>query len=79
MTKLNVVNGASLREQMGLLTQEELAQMCDVQVATVRMWRVRGTGPQFTRLGKQAFYRRDDVAAWIEDNLTRQDREEVAA
>jgi len=79
MTSLKVVDGASLREQMGLMTQEELADMCDVKVATVRMWRVKGTGPKFTRLGKQAFYRRADVDAWIESNLTQVEAEEIAA
>lgn len=46
------------------------AQMLGISPATLRIWRVRGLGPPFIKLGpaKQApvVYDPDDVRAWID-------------
>jgi hypothetical protein len=59
-----------LRERMGLMTEVELQTMLGHKnIATVRSWRKRGTGPIFTRLGKTPFYREIDVARWIQSQV----------
>lgn len=54
-----------LRQDLGLLTEEELAAALDVRLSTLAGWRSRKEGPVFTRLGKRVFYRLDDVIEWI--------------
>lgn len=56
-------------EHFGLLSEDELAAMIDVKPHTLAVWRAEGKGPDYTRLGKSVFYRRDDVHAWIEANV----------
>ena len=49
-----------------LLTTEQVAELLQVPVDTVRWWRKRGRGPVHLRIGKYARYRRADVEAWID-------------
>jgi hypothetical protein len=34
----------------------------------LRLWRWRGGGPRYSKLGRRCVYRRADVSAWIEAN-----------
>jgi hypothetical protein len=63
--------GEALRQQIGLLTEEDVAAMFGIKVGTLRNWRVQGEGPRYTKAGNGVFYR---VAA-IEDYLERQEAE----
>jgi hypothetical protein len=36
----------------------------------LRQWRYRGFGPPACRIGKRCLYRRSDVAAWIDANVS---------
>lgn len=56
-------------EQLGLLSEDELAELIEVKPHTLAVWRTEGKGPDFTRLGKSVFYRQIDVAAWIGANV----------
>jgi predicted DNA-binding transcriptional regulator AlpA len=60
---------SSLRETMGLLTEEDICLLIDVHPQTLRVWRTHKEGPRWTKLGRTIFYRRQDVEAWIEANL----------
>lgn len=60
----------SLRSRFGLISAEALATVLGVSTDTLKVWRAEGLGPDFTRLGKKAFYRQIDVEKWIEKNLS---------
>ena len=55
------------REQ--LLTEEEFATEVRRTVATVRRWRVEGTGPVFLRIERAVRYSRVDVDHWRGERL----------
>lgn len=57
------------RSELDLLTPEELAAALELQVATLAEWRGKDQGPNYIKLGKGVFYRRKDVAAWVEFNV----------
>lgn len=42
-----------------------LAAWIQLPEASVRMWRYRGGGPKWHRIGKHVRYRRCDVEAWL--------------
>ncbi|MFE5837231.1 helix-turn-helix transcriptional regulator [Arthrobacter sp. NPDC056493] len=48
------------------LTMQDLADRCGVSLATVRQWRVKGTGPRGMAIGKYVRFRLSDVLAWEE-------------
>ena len=52
-----------------LLTITEAAELLRAPVATLRYWRHLGTGPRSFRLGRRVLYRRDDLRAWVEEQL----------
>lgn len=59
-----------------LLTTEEVATKLRLAPATLVIWRTRGTGPEFLKIGHKVAYREADVAAWL---AQRQRRNTVAA
>ncbi len=56
--------------QRDLLTITEAAELLRAPVATLRYWRHLGTGPRSFRLGRRVVYRRDDLQAWVDAQLT---------
>jgi predicted DNA-binding transcriptional regulator AlpA len=46
------------------LTVDELAERYQVPVATVRYWRVQGTGPKAVKIGRWVRYPLTDVLAF---------------
>jgi DNA-binding transcriptional MerR regulator len=62
-------HGCNLRSKLGLLTQEELAQLIDVSPDTLREWRRLKQGPDYVKAGKSVMYREKDVLRWLERNL----------
>ena len=52
--------------QPDLLTITEAADLLRAPVATLRYWRLQGTGPHSFRLGRRVLYRVDDVRSWID-------------
>jgi hypothetical protein len=53
---------------LGLVTPEELATAIRVEDNTLAVWRSRGLGPSFTKLGKTVFYLLEDLLTWIKNN-----------
>jgi len=49
-----------------LLTTEQVAELLQVPVETVKWWRKRRSGPKSVPVGKHARYRPEDVRAWLE-------------
>jgi DNA-binding transcriptional MerR regulator len=50
-----------------LLTIEEVAALIRMPVATVRYWRVLGTGPRGFIVGRRLRYWRQDVLDWLDE------------
>jgi predicted DNA-binding transcriptional regulator AlpA len=68
-TQLEFDEGALLRKQMGLITPSELATALGVSEITLQVWRQKGNGPRFTKLGKNIFYPMREVQHWTETNI----------
>ena len=68
MTNENL-NDAVLRAEFGLLSQEQVSALLQVRKETLREWRRLKQGPNFVRVGKRVFYRRDDVVAYINSHV----------
>jgi predicted site-specific integrase-resolvase len=49
-----------------LLKEAEVAQLLNVEVATIRRWRWAGKPPPFVRIGAAVRYDPDAIAAFIE-------------
>ena len=54
-----------------LLTERELANEVRRTIATVRRWRVEGSGPVFLRIERAVRYSRVDLDAWMGERLVR--------
>lgn len=56
-----------------LLTSAETAALIGIKVGTLELWRQRGKGPKFAKLGSASQapirYRRSDVVVFIEKSL----------
>lgn len=50
-----------------LLTIEEVAELLRMPVATIRYWRVLGTGPRGFIIGRRLRYVRQDVLDWLDE------------
>lgn len=61
---------------MDLMTTAEVADYLKTPPATLRFWRHKGTGPKGFRLGgRRVMYRRQDVDAWLMEQIdAEQDR-----
>ena len=54
-----------------LLNDRQFAAYCDLAERTPAVWRVRGDGPPYIRIGSNILYRRSDVDAWLEERTVR--------
>ena len=54
-----------LRAHIGLVTEDELTHMLNISKHTLQIWRMKGGGPRFVKLGKNVFYTINDINAWI--------------
>lgn len=63
---------ARLIESFGdYLTVDELAEYLQLSRETIYHWRLEGTGPKATKLGKQLRYSRVNVEAWLKSRTDR--------
>jgi len=47
-------------------TQEEAAVIIGVKPTTLAMWRHKGRGPTYLKIGRSCFYRESDIEAWLD-------------
>jgi hypothetical protein len=65
--------GAELRRQLGLLTEDEIAAIAGVEPATVKAWRSARTGPPWITMGRTPMYRRRSLVKWLAEQERRTD------
>jgi predicted DNA-binding transcriptional regulator AlpA len=63
-----------LRDAFGVLSPADLSALIGVDERTLAVWRAQRRGPDFVKLGRAVFYRRGDILAWIELNVSPTDR-----
>lgn len=56
--------------QEQLMTPQEVADHLGVPLATLYRWNSYGSAPRRVKVGRYVRYRRSDVDAWVESNLT---------
>jgi excisionase family DNA binding protein len=56
-------------EVLRLLTQREAAELLRLSERTLERWRVSGSGPAFTKLGKRVLYREPDLLEWVASHV----------
>ncbi len=54
-----------------LLTPEEAAKSLRTKPATLALWRVRGGGPDFVKVGHRVAYTPEAIARFVADNTHR--------
>jgi predicted site-specific integrase-resolvase len=47
-------------------TQEEAARIIGVKPTTLSMWRHKGKGPIYIKVGRSCFYRESDIERWLD-------------
>ena len=65
-----------------LLSSDSTAQILGLRPQSLRSMRVRGTGPTYVRIGGprgRAFYKREDIEAWLGERRYRSTSEETVA
>lgn len=63
-----------LRDSFDLISPSDLAALLDLDERTLAVWRSQRRGPDFVKLGRTVFYRREDVSDWISLNTMQTDR-----
>jgi hypothetical protein len=58
-----IVCAASIME--GYLSEHEAAPQLRQKLRTLRLWRQRGTGPAWIKVGKLVFYSRSALLTWL--------------
>lgn len=54
-----------------LKTPEQVAEMLQVPLQTIYVWRTRGKGPRGIRVGRHLRYRDADIEAWLNEQPDR--------
>lgn len=50
----------------GYLSESELAAEIKRSIVLLRLWRRKGTGPAFVRVGRTPYYKIETVRSWID-------------
>ena len=56
-----------LLQEDRLLSQKELAEMLRVSIEQLRLWRNKGIGPSYFRVGHAIRYRDVEVERWLRE------------
>jgi hypothetical protein len=54
-----------------LLPEVDAARELNVKPQTLGVWRYRGQGPAFVKIGKLVFYRPSDIRAYVASRVVR--------
>jgi hypothetical protein len=61
--------GSKPRLLVDFFTEDEAADELHQAVRTLRKWRTAGTGPAYTKIGREIFYPRDNLVAWVKSKI----------
>lgn len=65
-------------QRVKLLTTQEAAEHLTVRPNTLEIWRLKGAGPVFRKIGRSVRYLESDVLAWL-DAQARVSTSQIAA
>lgn len=54
-----------------LMSGKELAALLQVRENTLNVWRCKGLGPAYIKVGSAVRYRRRDVETWLKSRVVR--------
>jgi hypothetical protein len=67
MSPIRTVTGEEV-SPLQCITAHELADILRIKEQTLRVWRTRGTGPNYVRWGTDVRYQISDINAWLDRN-----------
>ncbi|MFK3941974.1 hypothetical protein ACI2KC_09835 [Pseudomonas monteilii] len=67
----------ALANELGFMTEDQVALLAMVKPATVEDWRKRGNGPIYTRFGSAYFYDINDVKEHLKSLTKQKSREAI--
>lgn len=53
-----------------LIPHDRTAEMLRIRSQTLTVWRGEGRGPRWLKVGRQVFYRREDICSWLATQLS---------
>ena len=56
---------------MKLLTNQQAAELIGLKPATLDVWRNRGQGPRFVKVGRLVRYSEEEVVTWLHSQTRR--------
>ena len=59
----------SMGDDEGLLTEQDAAELLQVDLSTLRRWQREGAGPPCLKIGRQVRYRQVAVQRWLTGGL----------
>lgn len=65
MQDQDIALSSTLRSDLEIFSEDELAHVLVVKSQTLATWRAESKGPDYVKLGKNIFYRKQDVVTWI--------------
>jgi hypothetical protein len=67
----------TLANDLGFMTEDQVALLAMVKQSTVEDWRKRGNGPTYTRFGSAYFYDIEDVKEHLKSLTKQKSREAI--
>lgn len=75
-TTTQTVNTHETRTPEPLYTESETASILRTSRLTLRRWRINGTGPRHTKMGKSILYRASEIERYIEERTSGNENKE---
>jgi hypothetical protein len=69
MQDQDIALSSTLRSDLEIFSEDELAHVLVVKSQTLATWRAESKGPDYVKLGKSIFYRKQDVVTWINESV----------
>lgn len=58
-----------------LLNEDQAAELITMRPQTLAVWRMKGIGPKFMRVGRLVRYRKSDLLAWLDSRIVNTEME----
>ena len=77
ITSLYPTKGITMQDDDKLLTAAEVSKYLGVTDYTLHVYRMRGTGPLYMKIGRCVRYRVKDVREWVTNSMKKKEFEPV--